>query len=101
MNPYLILNVTPEDTDEQIKSSYQTLIKQYSPEKFPEIYQKLQEAYEKIKDVNVRVYYEYFSVDMVDKHDLCTQLISNNVFDITNREQHLLEYFNIGQSYGD
>ena len=101
MNPYLILNVTPEDTDEQIKSSYQTLIKQYSPERFPKIYQKLQEAYEKIKDANVRVYYEYFSIDRVDKHDLCAQLLSNKPCDTTNSGQHLFEYFNIRQPHDD
>ena len=59
---YRVLNCTPESTDEEIKSSYKKLVKEYHPdmiiskglpEEFMEVatkkFQEIQEAYEKVR----------------------------------------------------
>jgi curved DNA-binding protein CbpA len=80
----------------EIKTAYQDMVRKYSPEKFPEIHKRLQAAYEKIKDKKARAHYEYFSMDMVDKYDLCAHILSDSSNDLAHIETHLNEYFQTG-----
>ncbi len=45
MNPYLVLDLTPDAGDGDVRSAYQRLLREYPPEHRPEQFQKIQEAY--------------------------------------------------------
>lgn len=44
MNPFLVLNVTPDCSDEEVRTAYHRLLREYSPEKFPLEFQQIHEA---------------------------------------------------------
>lgn len=44
MNPFLILDVTPDSTDEEVRAAYTRLLRKYPPEHFPEEFQMIQES---------------------------------------------------------
>jgi curved DNA-binding protein CbpA len=52
---YLVLGVDLEADDEEIRRQYLRQVKRYSPEKHPERFQKITDAYEAIKDRRSRV----------------------------------------------
>jgi curved DNA-binding protein CbpA len=49
MNPFLVLDVPPEATDEQVRASYQKLLRRHPPEQHPERFQMIQEAYQALR----------------------------------------------------
>jgi molecular chaperone DnaJ len=51
MDPYRILGVSPNATQEQIHAAYRKLVKQYHPDRFPDGPQK-EMATEKLKQIN-------------------------------------------------
>jgi len=52
---YILLGVTPESSDEEIRTRYLDLVKQYSPEKYPIRFQEINAAYEAVKDIRKRL----------------------------------------------
>jgi len=60
MNPYEVLGVTENATDEEIKAAYRKLVKKYHPDRFANDPQKQAAASEKLKQVNA-------AYDMVTK----------------------------------
>jgi len=52
---YLILGVSPDASDEEIRNSYIQLVKKHTPEKDPERFKQITQAYEAIKDKRVRI----------------------------------------------
>lgn len=46
MNPFLVLNVPPDTTDEEVRAAYQRLVRRFPPEHCPEEFQLIQEAYQ-------------------------------------------------------
>lgn len=46
MNPFLVLDVPVDATDEQVRGAYQTLLRRYPPEHRPREFQIIQEAYQ-------------------------------------------------------
>ncbi len=55
MTYYLRLGLLPDASDEDIRNSYLQLVKRHTPEKDPERFRQITEAYEAIKDVQNRV----------------------------------------------
>lgn len=51
MNPYTVLGVDPNATDEEIKKKYHTLVKKYHPDRFQDEKAKA-DATEKLKQIN-------------------------------------------------
>lgn len=49
MNPFLILDVTPNSTDEEVRAAYTRLLRKYPPEHFPEEFQMIQESAAKLR----------------------------------------------------
>ena len=45
MNPFLVLNLPLDCTDEQVRAAYHGLLRQHTPEQDPAGFQLLQEAY--------------------------------------------------------
>jgi curved DNA-binding protein CbpA len=44
MNPFVVLNLPRDCTDEQVREAYHRLLRQYPPEQFPAEFQRIQEA---------------------------------------------------------
>jgi len=60
MNPYLILGVLPGASDAEIRSAYLDAIRKFPPEREPERFQTISNAYEQIKDEKSRLNYRLF-----------------------------------------
>lgn len=59
-NPYDILNVTPEDGDDAIRKRYLEAVRRFPPETHPEQFQRVRDAYERIKDADSRLAFLLF-----------------------------------------
>lgn len=44
MSPFLVLGLTPDCSDEDVRSAYHRLLREYPPEKFPVEFQQIHEA---------------------------------------------------------
>ncbi len=66
---YLTLGLTPDADDETIRRRYLERVKRYSPEKDPEMFQHITEAYEALKDPRMRVRERLFGVLRVKDTD--------------------------------
>jgi curved DNA-binding protein CbpA len=63
MNPYLVLGVATNASDQTIREAYLNGIKAATPESDPKRFQALNLAYEKIKDESNRLQYLLFDRD--------------------------------------
>ena len=52
---YILLGVTPEASDEEIRARYLEQVKRHTPEKDPVRFQEITSAYEAIKDIRKRL----------------------------------------------
>ena len=55
---YQVLELSPQATPKEIKRNYFRLVRKYSPEKDPERFQSIREAYETLSDVKARENYD-------------------------------------------
>ena len=63
MNAFLILDVTPDSTDEQVRAAYTRLLRKYPPEHFAEEFQMIQESASKLRTARDR-WRMWFEPDM-------------------------------------
>ena len=49
MNPFLVLDVPLDVSDDGVRAAYQKLLRRYPPEHSPERFQQIQEAYQKLR----------------------------------------------------
>ncbi|SMD04810.1 DnaJ domain-containing protein [Desulfocicer vacuolatum DSM 3385] len=61
LKSYLVLGLSLDATDQEIRKKYLQLVKAYSPEKTPETFKEITTAYESIKDQRSRAETELFS----------------------------------------
>ena len=92
MLAYILLNVTPESSDREIKDAYMTQSELYSPDRHPEQFKKIREAYEKIKTQSDRDYYDIFHKDDLSQKDLVGILLSSKN-DTQMEFKHFTDYF--------
>jgi curved DNA-binding protein CbpA len=60
LNYYFVLGLSPDASDEDIRNSYLRLVKKHTPEKDPEKFGKVTEAYEALKDKRKRIEMKIF-----------------------------------------
>jgi DnaJ-class molecular chaperone len=66
---FLTLDIPPGSSDEIIREAYIRLIKKHPPEKDPEVFQKINNAYEAIKDKRSRARTRIFFPATVVDHE--------------------------------
>lgn len=54
MDPYRILKISQKASPEEIKKAYFRLVRKYPPEKEPEKFKTIRQAYEQIKSITAR-----------------------------------------------
>ena len=54
-DPYEILGLSPDSDDTAIRKRYLELVKQHPPERAPEKFRAIREAYDQLRDVTTRV----------------------------------------------
>ena len=68
-DPYTILGLSPDSTDDTIRRQYLTLIRTHSPERDPDRFAEIREAYEKLRDPVVRLRHQLFEAGKDDSLD--------------------------------
>lgn len=63
LNPYHVLGVEPNATEAEIKKAYFQLIRKHTPERDPERFKRIREAYEQLRSVEVRSKTDVHSFD--------------------------------------
>ncbi len=63
MNPYDVLEISQTTDDTAVRNAYIELIRNHPPELFPEEFQRISDAYEKLKDENSRLQYQVFNTE--------------------------------------
>lgn len=68
--PFEILNIPERCSDEEAKTAYLQLIRQFPPERFPEKFKEIQAAFEKVKTERERIATRLFRLDPFASSDL-------------------------------
>lgn len=76
--PYEILTVREDADDEAVKKAYLAAVKKFPPERFPEEFRKIRDAYEKIGTTKARLEYALFDVTMPDHLEIAEHLIKDS-----------------------
>ncbi len=84
MNPFKILNVSLDDTEETIRKSYLTLVKQNTAERSPDKFRFIADAYELIK--TERKKYEYLLFHNENFYDSPLDVMKNEILLPHNRK---------------
>lgn len=71
--PFEILDIDVSASDSEIKSAYLKKVRRFTPERFPEEFKKIKEAYSAISDSKKRIEFKLFNVD---EPDINTVIIS-------------------------
>ena len=59
-DPYAVLGLPPDSDDEAIRRRYLELVREFSPERHPEKFAAIREAYESLRDLDTRLRYRLF-----------------------------------------
>jgi len=62
MNPFLVLDIPVDATDEQVRAAYQKLLRRYPPEHRPQEFQIIQEAYQATRTSADRMRWRLFHI---------------------------------------
>jgi curved DNA-binding protein CbpA len=63
MDPIEVLGISQNATDEQIRAAYLLKVREHPPDRAPEQFEKVRDAYEILRDPRRRVRHRLFSVD--------------------------------------
>jgi len=63
MDPREVLGIPPNATEDQIRAAYLAKVKEYSPERSPEEFEKVRDAYEILRDPRRRARHLLLSAD--------------------------------------
>ncbi|MBO0911919.1 MAG: DnaJ domain-containing protein [Acidobacteria bacterium] len=62
-DPRILLGIAPEATDDEIRAAYLRKIREYPPDRHPEEFERVRDAYEQLRDRRRRVEHTLFSCD--------------------------------------
>jgi curved DNA-binding protein CbpA len=82
MDPREVLGVSPTATEEDIRAAYLLKVKEYPPDRSPEQFERIRDAYQMLRDRRQRARHLLFSVDpkaplasLVDDHPRLRQFV--------------------------
>ena len=93
LKSYLVLGLSLDATDQEIRKKYLLLVKSHSPEKDPEMFQTITSAYESIKDARTRATTELVSALKNVESRQAIETLASSV-NITRRTPGLQELLN-------
>ena len=62
-DPRILLGVGPESTDDEIRAAYLRKLKQFPPDRNPEEFERVRDAYQQLRDRRRRVEHALFDCD--------------------------------------
>ncbi len=62
-DPYRVLGIGQDAGDEQIRAAYLAKLKQFPPDRSPDEFEKVRDAYELLRDRRKRAHHTLFSID--------------------------------------
>ena len=65
MDPFEILGISPDASDDDIRAAYLARVRECPPDRSPDQFEKIRNAYEKLRDPRARIRHRLFSVDPV------------------------------------
>lgn len=68
-DPYQVLGLKPDSDDAEIRRRYLSLVREYPPEREPERFAAIREAYEQLRDPVVRLKARLFPKESSDTMD--------------------------------
>lgn len=68
-DPFAVFDLPPDADDEAIRRRYLQLVKEYSPERQPEKFAEIRQAYDKLKDLDTRLRYRLFEAGKAESVD--------------------------------
>ena len=68
-DPYTILGLATDSTDDAIRRRYLALVRTSTPERAPERFMEIRQAYEKLRDPISRLRYQVFELSKDDSLD--------------------------------
>lgn len=68
-DPYTVLGIAVDATDEAVRQKYLELARQFAPEHHPEKFAAIRAAYEKLKSTDARARYRLFDAGSEDTID--------------------------------
>ena len=68
-DPYAELGLPADADDETIRRRYLELVKQFSPERHPEKFSRVRQAYESLRDLETRLKYRLFEAGKSESVD--------------------------------
>lgn len=82
-DPYLILGLWSKKMagsvdDATVKATYQLLLRQYPPERQPERFKQIRQAYEQLETHKKRLQYDLFDATLADFEDLVTATLPDD-----------------------
>ncbi len=77
-DPYLILRVARDATDEIIHQAYLAAVRDCPAERDPQAFQAIRSAYESIKTQKLRLEYHLFDTDLPTPADLLQRLVQDS-----------------------
>src|SRR5947209_5301112 len=72
-DPYQVLGLPPDSTDETIRRRYLELVRRFPPEQQPEKFAAVRAAYESLRDLDTRLRYRLFEAGKQDSLDALIQ----------------------------
>lgn len=68
-NPYTVLELSPGSTEEQIRKAYLEQVRKYPPDRDPERFAKIRDAYDQLRDPVTRMRSRVFTISSLDSID--------------------------------
>jgi DnaJ-class molecular chaperone len=63
VNPFEILGIRADAREDEIRAAYLARVRDFPPDRSPEQFEKVRDAYEQLHDVRARIRHRLFDVD--------------------------------------
>lgn len=90
LDPYAVLGLPLDATDDQIKSAYFTQVRAHPPETAPQAFKRIRAAYDQLRDPQKRRETDMFRVRAWPEPSLQAALAAAPVFDLTVKSEDVI-----------